>query len=81
MNTALQPIHLFADSQLLFWKNNDGLYLKALWDLVDRPAPKAAYVGASNDDDPRFYSIFEAAMEGIGIADCRMIASSFSPDD
>lgn len=44
-------------------------------------APKAAYVGASNGDDPAFYSIFEAAMEGIGIRNCRMILSSFSSDD
>ena len=76
----LQPIYLFADSQLLFWRDTEGPFLTRVRNLV--PAePKAAYIGASNGDDPQFYSIFEAAMEGIGIRDCRMILSSFSADD
>ena len=49
--------------------------------MTARAAPKAAYVGASNGDDPQFYSIFEAAMENAGIHDCRMILSSFGRDD
>jgi cyanophycinase len=76
-----QPIYLFADSQLLFWRNRDGLFLDSIKRLIARDAPKAAYVGASNGDDPEFYSIFEAAMEGIGIRDCRMILSSFPTAD
>ena len=81
MNVATQPIHLFADSQLLFWKDARGLYLGILRELIDKPAPKAAYVGASNGDDPVYYSIFEAAMEAIDISDRRMILSSFGPED
>jgi cyanophycinase len=77
----MQPIYLFADSQLLFWRNRDELFLDSIRNLIDGSAPKAAYVGASNGDDPAFYSIFEAAMEGIGIEDCRMILSSFPADD
>jgi cyanophycinase len=77
----MQPIYLFADSQLLFWRNQDELFLDSIRKLIDSSAPKAAYVGASNGDDPAFYSIFEAAMEGIGIEDCRMILSSFPTDD
>lgn len=42
---------------------------------------KAAYVGASNGDNPDFYSIFVAAMEGVGISDCRMIPSALSEAD
>jgi cyanophycinase len=77
----MQPIYLFADSQLLFWRNQDGLFLDSIRKLIDSSAPRAAYLGASNGDDPAFYSIFEAAMEGIGIRDCRMILSSFPADD
>lgn len=44
-------------------------------------SPKAAYIGASNGDAPEFYSIFEAAMEGIDIRNCRMIRSSFPAED
>jgi cyanophycinase len=82
-NLSMQPIYLFADSQLLFWRNQDGLFLDSIRKLIDGSAlkPKAAYVGASNGDDPAFYSIFEAAMEGIGIKDCRMILSSLPADD
>jgi len=42
---------------------------------------KAAYVGASNGDNPDFYAIFVAAMEGTGIFDCRMIPSVVSEAD
>jgi len=42
---------------------------------------KAAYVGASNGDNPDFYGIFVAAMEGVGIFDCRMISSALSEAD
>ena len=38
-------------------------------------------MGASNGDDPQFYSIFEAAMQAVDIRDCRMILSSFPPAD
>jgi cyanophycinase len=81
MNAALQPICLFADSQLLFWRDEGALFLDRVRALMTRARPKAAYVGASNGDDPQFYSIFEAAMENIGIQDCRMILSSFPSGD
>jgi cyanophycinase len=81
MDLPLQPIYLFADSQLLFWNNKGTRFLKSVRELITRAAPRAAYIGASNGDDPQFYSIFEAAMEGIGIEHRRMIMSSFPPDD
>jgi peptidase E len=81
MDFALQPIYLFADSQLLFWNPGGGLFLNSVRGQIDRAAPKAAYLGASNGDDPRFYSIFEAAMGSVGIRDCRMVLSSFSSAD
>jgi cyanophycinase len=81
MSLPLQPIYLLADSQLLFWRERDDLFLDSIRRRISGSFPKAAYVGASNGDDPAFYSIFEAAMEGIGIEDCRMILSSFPDDD
>jgi cyanophycinase len=81
MDFLRKPIYLFADSQLLFVKENNVPFLHSARILIDVNEPKAAYIGASNGDDPDFYSIFVAAMEGIGIRDCRMIHSSFAPDD
>jgi cyanophycinase len=77
----LKPIYLFADSQLLFWKDDDRLFLDSVRDVIERPQPKAAYIGASNGDDQDFYSLFQAAMEGIGVRDCRMITSQLTEDE
>jgi cyanophycinase len=81
--TPLKPIFLLADSQLLFWRENGQLVVETL--VKDRTrvaAPlKAAYIGASNGDDPDFYAIFVAAMEGVGVFDCRMIPSVLSESD
>jgi hypothetical protein len=45
----------------------------------DKPggSHKAAYIGASNKDDPQFYEIFLAAMNQVGITDdqCQLIRS------
>lgn len=79
--TPVQPIYLFADSQLLFWRTEHGPFLSRIRRELDRVNPAAAYVGASNGDDPQFYSIFTAAMEAINVTDCRMILSSFSAED
>jgi cyanophycinase len=77
-----QPLYLLADSQLLFWKRHDRLLLDAALDGVAQDSPlRAAYIGASNGDRPEFYEIFEDAVDAIGIADLRMIDSSFGPDD
>lgn len=81
MDMPLRPIYLFADSQLLFWPNKATPFLNAITELTVPASTKAAYIGASNGDDPQFYSIFEAAMENISIHDRRMIPSSFSSVD
>jgi peptidase E len=78
---TLQPIYLLADSQLLFWKNKGVSFLDSISPRVMHSSPKAAYIGASNGDAPEFYSIFEAAMEGIDIRNCKMIRSSFPAED
>jgi cyanophycinase-like exopeptidase len=77
-----QPLYLLADSQLLFWKQQNRLLLEAALDGLAPDTPlSAAYIGASNGDRPEFYDIFEAAMDAIGITDRRMIDSSFGTDD
>ena len=83
MEGALRPIYCLADSQLLFWREEDG---RGPWleRLVAGPAGepiRASYVGASNGDEPAFYSIFAAAMESVGVTRRRMILSAFGEDD
>jgi peptidase E len=78
---TLKPIYLFADSQLLFWKDEGQLFLESIRSFIDTPTPKAAYIGASNGDELAYYSLFEGAMEGIGIRDCCMINSQLTTDE
>lgn len=81
MTASGKPVYLFADSQVLFWKERGQLFLESIRQRIESPTPCAAYIGASNGDLPEFYSIFEAAMEGIGINDNRMIPSCPTEDD
>src|SRR6266446_5737273 len=80
-NLLLKPIYLFADSRLLFWRGKNGLFLNSLRQEITNESPKAVYVGASNGDNPDFFSIFRVAMESIGITDCQIVRASFSVDD
>lgn len=80
MSTTLKPIFLLADSQLLFWRDEEGKrFLDRARTLIDADAdghePKAAYIGASNGDLHEFYELFLGAMAEIGIRDCRQIFS------
>ena len=77
----MKPIYLLVDSRLLFWKQQGRLFLETVRRQLDSDRPKAAYIGASNGDEPEFYGIFEAAMEGIRIKDCRHIPSTLTTDD
>lgn len=80
--SALKPIFLLADSQLLFWRDEEGnRFLDRARAMIDADspgrAPKAAYLGASNGDLPEFYDLFLGAMAEIGIhsGDCRHVPS------
>jgi len=75
------PVYLLADSQLLFSSPGGRPLLAAAVDAIGSPAPRAAYVGAANGDQPEYYSIFEGAMEMIGVRDRRMILSDYSDQD
>ncbi|MFL5383901.1 MAG: Type 1 glutamine amidotransferase-like domain-containing protein [Longimicrobiaceae bacterium] len=75
------PVYLLADSQLLFSSPGGRPLLAPAVDAIESPEPRAAYVGASNGDQPEYYSIFEGAMEMIGVRDRRMILSDYSARD
>ena len=75
------PIFLLSDSQLLFWGDDDGQFIDRIAAYTGPGAPRAAYLGASNGDNPDFYFIFLAALEGIGPAECRMIPAEPSVED
>lgn len=76
-----RPVYLLADSQLLFWRDDGRLFLETVREGLEKPTPKAAYLGASNGDEPEFYDIFVAAMDTVAVFDTRMIPSSPSPED
>jgi len=82
--STIQPIFLLADSQLLFWRDEEGRrFLDRARELIaesDSP-PKAAYLGASNGDAPEFYDLFVGAMAEIGIRDCRHVPSKPTDED
>ena len=77
--TTIKPIFLLADSQLLFWRDEEGHpFLDRARALIDdRRASavplRAAYLGASNGDAPEFFDLFVAAMAEIDIRDCRHV--------
>ncbi len=82
MADSPQPIFLLADSQLLFWRHDDKLFLDRVGQLLGPgSSARAAYVGASNGDRPEFYDLFRGAMDGIAVRDCRMIPARPSADD
>jgi cyanophycinase len=77
----IKPLYLLADSQLLFWKSDDGSLVERIRADLGKVDPKAAYIGAANGDQPEFYNLFVGAMEGMGIANCRMVPSQTSRED
>ncbi|MFL6237244.1 MAG: Type 1 glutamine amidotransferase-like domain-containing protein [Thermoanaerobaculia bacterium] len=86
MPTAIKPIFLLADSQLLFWRDEEGRrFLDRARALIEADVPgrpiKAAYLGASNGDAPEFYDLFLAAMAEIGVRDCRHLPARPAAED
>ncbi len=75
MDVPIQPIFLLADSQLLFWHRDGELFLERVRRRLAGERPKAAYIGASNGDQPEFYELFRGAVKGIGVTETRMIPS------
>ncbi len=90
--STIKPIFLLADSQLLFWRDDEGLFLRRVRKLVDEDlgetgangadrSIRAAYLGASNGDAPEFYELFLGAMDQIGVRNCRLIPEHPEPAD
>jgi hypothetical protein len=77
----VKPLYLLADSQLFFWKGGGDSLAERIRADLDSAKPSAAYIGASNGDQPEFYSLFVAAMESLEISDCRMVPSQPSRED
>lgn len=75
------PVYLLADSQLLFASPGGRPLLAPAVDAIESAEPRAVYVGAANGDQPEYYSIFEGAMEIIGVRDRRMILSGYAAED
>lgn len=76
-----KPLYLLADSQLFFWKERDRSFTSRIRQDLDPGMAGAAYIGASNGDDPSFYEIFRSAMELIGLTQCRLIPRQPSGED
>jgi hypothetical protein len=77
--TVLTPIHLLADSSLLF--ADGGALLRRLAKTIAAEKPSAAFIGAASGDDPHAYAIFEAAMDVAGIESRRHVGSRYSAMD
>ena len=70
------PIYLTADS--LLWSRPDGLaspFVQRLRGELSPGVARAAYVGASNGDEPAYYAFFERLMDMVGVEDRAMVRS------
>jgi hypothetical protein len=77
----IKPLYLLADSQIFFWKDDSGSLARRIRADLDTINPSAAYLGASNGDQPEFYSLFVAAMEMMEVSTCRLVPSRPSRED
>lgn len=75
------PMYLLADSQPLFINKDGSSLLNRIKEHINKETIRAAYIGASNGDEPAFYEIFCAAMKAANIEDLRMISALFEPED
>lgn len=78
----LRPIYLLADSQPLFFQpSHRQSLLREVVNMLPGSRRFAAYIGASNGDDPRFFSIFESALDAVDLVDRRLVRTDFSEAD
>jgi len=81
MSFPIQPIYLLADSQLLFQTVDGRPLLENVCQELEKTSLKAAYIGASNGDEPMFFSLFEGAMDLLGIEQRRHIMAAYDDED
>jgi cyanophycinase len=77
----ITPVYLLADSQLLFLHADDNGLTSGIRANLRSTDPRAAYIGASNNDRTEFYDLFVAAMELMGVSSCRMVPSQLADED
>ena len=77
----IAPIYLLADSQLLFSQADNNALTRGIRAHLPTGDLKAAYIGASNHDQPEFYDLFVAAMRLVEISNCRMVPSKLADED
>jgi hypothetical protein len=76
-----RPIYLLADSRLLFRASSEDRFLEELRAQLPKSETLAAYVGASNGDDPAFFELFDAAMEALGVSQRKFVRASYGEED
>ncbi|MDX1997262.1 MAG: Type 1 glutamine amidotransferase-like domain-containing protein [Thermoanaerobaculia bacterium] len=82
MSSAWKPVVCLADSRLLFDSSAAGRALAAVLRANLPPVgARAAYIGAANGDEPAFFSLFEAAMDRLGVAERSFVRADFSAAD
>lgn len=79
--TATGPLYLLSDSQLLFAREDRAFLPQVVARYLSGNQTLAAYVGASNGDEPAFYEIFKAAMNGVGITRTHLVSKHFRKAD
>ncbi len=77
----IAPLYLFADSQLLFCRGDANGLTGRIRENLPSGGPKAAYIGASNDDRTEFYDLFVAAMALMGVSNCRRVPTQLANED
>lgn len=77
----ITPLYLLADSQLFFSRADDHGLTGGIRANLPSSDPKAAYIGASNHDRAEFYDLFVAAMDLMGVCNCRMVPSQLADED
>lgn len=77
----ITPLYLLADSQLLFSQADHNAVTSGIRENLSSSHPKAAYIGASNHDRAEFYDLFVAAMEPMGVSNCRMVPTQMADED
>ncbi|HEX2253655.1 MAG TPA: Type 1 glutamine amidotransferase-like domain-containing protein [Thermoanaerobaculia bacterium] len=80
-DSPFQPLYVLADSQLLFRRGGEGSVLDDIARRRLPEDPRAAYLGAANDDDPAFYDLFAGAVEAAGIHQHAMVRSAYGEAD
>lgn len=78
MDTKVSPVYLFADSQLLFLQEDNTPLLHRPLSNLAAESVGAAYIGVSNDDNPVFFNLFEAAMDQLAVRRYKQITKKFT---